>query len=82
MPVMAKPGLMHLLGICLFIYPNILKNSMCSEIRLLMYPNIFKNSMCSVVNKKVNKKLFHKEKEMPTLDVPRYKAEFHSEMKY
>ena len=55
---------------------------MCSEIRLFIYPNIFKNSMCSVVNKKVNKKLFHKEKEMPTLDVPRYKAEFHSEMKY
>ena len=56
---------------------------MCSEIRIFMYPNILKNSMCSAVNiKKVNKKLFHKEKEMPTLDVPRYKAEFHSEMKY
>ena len=56
---------------------------MCSEIRLFIYINILKNSMCSVVNiKKVNKKFFYKEKEMPTLDVPRYKAEFHSEMKY
>ena len=47
-----------------------------------MYPNLLKTLMCSVVNKKVNKKLFYKEKEVPTLDVPRYKTEFHSEMKY